>query len=310
MGQLIAYKNEILNSRFDVDNSYADGYYNDNNYYSYGETESSVILTNYLHNSPLFYGPVGTYNTFANRTFHSIDEPYTTLLYGHALQRRLLKMFGVGSKLGRGADNIVPYLATISRRYDFATISNTEGWVKYGVEQLVAIPSWANKVTYGVKYLVKSNDVLADHNFAGLKLNFRKLYSSRSYVNVHLVRNTSVYVDLLQGLYFNSPNGYNYFNANWGANAMSQWVGPQNSRVKVRMRSSTTATTVTDKFVTIFDTIDIPTFSGSYAEPDWGDGRPEHVSLEMFYAELLNYLTGSPYNSGSIYFYEPFLYFR
>ena len=316
-------KNYILNSRFDADNQYpiADGtQFFDNNYYlqgNCGEADTCTILTNYRHNSPLLYTPVPfNYPTYANRTFHEINAPYDTLPIGHPIQPRLLKMFGAGSKFGR-SDNLTNYLQTITNTTSFFP-SDAQSWTKYGVEQMVIIPSWATKVVYGVKYLAKSDDLFRDNNFAGLKLNFRSLGNPdpyiaphRNYVNVHLIRRSSASaVDTLESLY--GSNVYLYFDADLGSNAMCQWLGPQVSRVKIRKRSSTIIDSNTNQFIEIEDTIDIPTFSSSSGEPDFGDGRPDTVSLEMFFAEWVNYFVSSGPNatsSGSIYFYEPFIYF-
>jgi len=326
-GKLRTYKNLILNSKFDADNQYpiADGsQFYDNNYNTAGNSNEDpfgafTILTNYQHNSPLFYNPIlSQYNTFANRTFHEINAPYNTLPIGHPIQPRLLKMFGVGSFFGRRYeydygypnrdDGESNYYRTITNTTSFFP-SDSESWVKYGVEQTVQIPSWATKVVYGVKYLAKNDDLFRANNFAGLKLNFRKFAFSRNYVNVHLIRrSTAAAVDTLESLY--GSNVYLYFDANSSSNAMCQWLGPNVSKVKVRKRSSNIIDSNTDSFIKIEDTIDIPTFS---EEQDYEDGRPEEVSLEMFFAEWVNYFVSSGPNgtsSGSIYFYEPFLYFE
>ena len=326
MGQIKGYKNAILNSRFDADNSYPiyDGsILFDNNFQMAGDcllSNACTILTDYQHNSPLFYNPIlSQYNTFANRTFHNINSPYTTLDLGHAIQPRLLKMFGVGSFFGRRtADGNPDRGDGDSNSYRIITStasflpSDSESWVKYGVEQQVLIPSWASKIIYGVKYLAKSDDLFRDNNFGGLKLNFRQGYFFRNYVNLHIIRRSSASaVDTLESLYGSST--YIYFNADQGSNAMSQWLGPNTSRVKVRKRSSTIIDNNADKFIKIYDKVDIPTFNDSSAEPDIGNGRPETVSLEMFFAEWVNYFVSSgpnPTNSGSIYFYEPFIYFE
>jgi hypothetical protein len=326
-GKLRTYKNLILNSKFDADNQYPiyDGsQFYDNNYDAAGNFNEDpfgafTILTNYRHNSPLFYNPtLSEYNTFANRTFHEINDPYNTLPIGHPIQPRLLKMFGVGSFFGRRYeydygypnrdDGESNYYRTITNTTSFFP-SDSESWVKYGVEQTVQIPSWATKVVYGVKYLAKNDDLFRANNFAGLKLNFRKFAFSRNYVNVHLIRrSTAAAVDTLESLY--GSNVYLYFDANSSSNAMCQWLGPNVSKVKVRKRSSNIIDSNTDSFIKIEDTIDIPTFS---EEQDYADGRPEEVSLEMFFAEWVNYFVSSGPNgtsSGSIYFYEPFLYFE
>jgi len=326
IGKLKTYKNFILNSRFDADNQYPiyDGsYFFDNNFEGncYGG-DACTILTNYQHNSPLFYNPtLNQYNTFANRTFHEINAPYNVLPIGHPIQPRLLKMFGVGSFFGRRyeynygypdrGDGESNYYRTITSVNYYPFPSDSESWVKYGVQQTVQIPSWATKVVYGVKYLAKSDDLFRDNNFAGLKLNFRKYSYLRNYVNIHLIRrSTASAVDALESAY--GSNVYTYFNSDFGSNATSQWLGPNTSVVRVRKRSSTTIDSNTDQFIKIEDTIDIPTYSSSGGEPEYADGRPEEVSLEMFFAELVSYFVSSGssgISSGSIYFYEPFLYF-
>jgi hypothetical protein len=318
-GKIISNENYILNSKFNADNQYpiADGsQFFDNNFYlegNCGYQDTCTILTNYRHNSPLLYSPYEfDYYTFANRTFHEINAPYNTLPIGHPIQPRLIKMFGVGSKFGR-TQNISTIINTAS--FVVSPPDNTS-WTKYGVEQIVKIPSWATKVVYGVKYLAKSDDLFRDNNFAGLKLNFRLLDEPfntgyRNYVNVHLIRrSTASAVDTLESLY--GSNIYTYFNTSLSTAASNQWLGPNIGRVKVRKRSSTIIDSNTNQFIKIKDTIDIPTFSSSSAEPDFGNGRPDTVSLEMFFAEWVSYFVNSGPNgtaSGSIYFYEPFIYF-
>lgn len=311
-GEIISNQNYILNSKFDADNQYPiyDGSeFFDNNYFMEGNCNGAIgcdLLTNYKHNSPLFYIPISdNYHTFANRTFHQINAPYNVLPIGHPIQPRLIKMFGAGTTFSRSQS----YLQTIINTTSFSVSppANTS-WTKYGVEQIVTIPSWATKVVYGVKYLAKSDDLFRGNNFGGLKLNFR-LTAYRNYINIHLIRrNTAAAVDTLESLY--GSNIYTYFNNDLGSLATYQWLGPQVSKVKIRKRSSTTIDSNADKFIKIYDTIDIPTFSSSYAESDWGNGRPTTVSLEMFFAEWNSYLNDDAVSSGSIYFYEPFLYFK
>lgn len=318
-GKIISNENYILNSKFNADNQYpiADGtLFFDNNYYlegNCGGQETCTILTNYRHNSPLLYSPYEyDYYTIANRTFHEINAPYNILPIGHPIQPRLLKMFGVGSKFGR-----TQTISTIINTASFAvTPPDNTSWTKYGVEQIVKIPSWATKVVYGVKYLAKSDDLFRENNFGGLKLNFRLLDDPfitpyRNYVNVHLIRrSTAAAVDTLESLY--GSNIYRYFNTSYSTAASNQWLGPNIGTVKIRKRSSTIIDSNTNQFIKIKDTIDIPTFSSSGAEPDLGNGRPDTVSLEMFFAEWVSYFVSSGPNetlSGSIYFYEPFIYF-
>jgi hypothetical protein len=322
MGQIKGYKNAILNSRFDADNSYP--IYDasllfDNNFSIAGDCQGSngcKILTNYSHNSPLIYEPSPYQHTFANRTFHSINSPYNILDIGHEIQPRLLKMFGVGTYLfdlpvspwPTRYYNAGSYLFTIANTIDFNP-TFSQSWVKCGVEQSVLIPTWASKIIYGVKYLAKSDDLFRNNNFGGLKLNFRQNYIFRNYVNLHIIRRSSASaVDTLESLY--GSNIYTYFMADEGINAMSQWLGPDTSRVKVRKRSSTIIDNNADKFIKIYDKVDIPTFNDSSAEPDLGNGRPETVSLEMFFAEWCSNLNDDDVTSGSIYFYEPFIYFE
>jgi len=312
-GKVISNENYILNSQFNADNEYPNTAY-DNNFVLNGDCFGSSgcnILTNYKHNSPLFYEASNSYRTFSNRTFHEINSPYNILPLEHSIQPRLLKMFGVGSKFPTaGQSNLTNYLKTITNTISF-TPSDNQSWTKYGVEQIVSIPSWATKVVYGVKYLVKGDDTFRDNNFAGLKLNFTAAY--KNYVNFHLIRSYGIDtpIDTLESLY--GSNVYLYFNADSSSNAMCQWLGPNVTKVKVRKRSSTFINSYyfsnTDIFIKIKDTIDIPTFSFSSNEPDEESGRPDTVSLEMFFAEWVSYLNNDEISSGSIYFYEPFIYF-
>jgi hypothetical protein len=91
---------------------------------------------------------------------------------------------------------------------------------------------------------------------------------------------------------------------------MCQWLGPSTSRVKVKRRSSVYIDgSNLDTFNVLSDTIDIPTFSTSGGEPDFNNGFPDYISIQMFFAEWVSYLNNSGIPSGAIYFYEPFLYF-
>ena len=316
--------NYILNSQFDADNNYPiyDGsQYYDENYNMGGIIQGggAQILANYYHNSPLFYIPgfPRYYSTFANRTFHSIDSPYDILPIGHAIQPRLMKLFGVGSRLSREDNSDNNYTRTITSTTSFSPI-DYESWVKYGVEQIVRIPLGAKRIRYGVKYLVKSDDNLRLNNFGGLSLYFQKGFN-RSYVNFSMLTNVYEYASIssFQALYSAYRNIYKNFAANSGSNAMCQWLGPNTSRVKARLRNTVSFVSqlgghpeYLNNFQILEDTIDIPTFSTSSAEPDLNDGFPEYVSLQMFFAEFLVYLNDDQVSSGSIYFYKPFLYFE
>ena len=326
--------NQILNFKFDADNQYpiSDGsQFYDGNSNAIGPigTESR-ILSYYEHNSPLLYEyedpTMYDYHTFANRTFHEINSPYETLPFGHNLQPRLLKMFGVGSRFDvpdayyeEGTFVNANKLRTITNTTDF-TPSSGQSWVKYGVAQYVSIPSWATKVRFGASYLVQEDDKFRQNNFGGIALSFKN--TSRSYVNIYAVHNipTSSYgftsLKTLEDFY--NTNSYSYFNANSGQNAMCQWMGPLNSSVKVRklapFRNLQDGLIQADfgynKFHTVNFTVDIPTFSTTSDEPDSHDGFAQEVCLEMFFAEYMVYLNDDEVNSGSIYFYKPFLYFE
>ena len=102
-GKIKTYSNLLSNSRFDQNNFYPFNGFDANYNISGPLGGGSQILGNYYHNSPLFYRT--DYATIANKTFHEINSPYTILPYGHALQPRLLKMFGAGSKFGKAENN-------------------------------------------------------------------------------------------------------------------------------------------------------------------------------------------------------------
>jgi hypothetical protein len=319
---------QILNSKFDKDNQYRTFKF-DGNYNASGPSQiDSRILSYYDHMSPLLFefqdNILYTFRTFANRTFHEINSPYNILPLNHELQPRLLKMFGAGSRFGVpdsyysiDPDTNGNSLKTITS--DPTTFSPTSGqsWVKYGVAQFVTIPSWATKVRFGVSYLVASNDQLRLNNFGGITLSFKK-DNFRSYNNVYAVHttdfndpNSTNFSDLTNLLY--NTGTYSFFNADWGQNAMCQWMGPNNSRVKVRRLAEFEDLVSNDKldiFNTVNFTVNIPTFSTSYDEPDSADGFADAVSLEMFFAESLEYLNDDEVNSGAIYFYKPFIYFE
>jgi hypothetical protein len=305
-GKLKTYSNLLSNSRFDKDNNYPYAGYDAN--YSMGgwANGGSLILSNYYHNSPVLYN-INNYFTIANKTFHEINSPYNILPLGHAIQPRLLKMFGAGSKFG--SLNNTNYLKTITSTTSFTPTDN-QSWTKYGVEQIIAIPSWARKVKYGVKYLIISGDEFRFNNFGGLEVYFQKGIN-RSYVNLNMVRKPvsvdTTALDSLETLY--TLNNYVNFDSAY-ANAMCQWLGPSTSRVKVRRKSSVYIDASNlDTFNVLSDTIDIPVFSSSGENPDYNDGFPDYISIQMFFAEWVSYLNDSGIPSGAIYFYEPFLYF-
>jgi hypothetical protein len=321
--------NQILNSRFDADNQYpiADGSrFYDGNYNGSGPAGTdSRILSYYEHNSPLLFeyeDPIlYSYRTFANRTFHEINSPYEALPIGHNLQPRLLKMFGVGSRFGAPDSyySIAPstngnVLKTITNTTNF-TPSSGESWIKYGVAQYISIPPWATKVRFGASFLVKNDDPFRQNNFGGIALSFRN--TTRSYVNIYAVHNniTAAYnftqLKTLEDFY--NTGTYSYFSADWGQNAMCQWMGPLNSRVKVRKLApfrNIQADFAYNKFHTVNFTVDIPTFSTTSDEPDSHDGIAQDVCLEMFFAEHVPHLNDDEVDSGAIYFYKPFLYFE
>lgn len=304
-GKLKTFQNLLKNSKFDQDNDYPYRGY-DTNYYMGGwSVGGSVILSNYYHNSPLFFGD--GYYTLFNKTFHEINYPYNILPYNHAFQPRLFKMFGAGSRFG--GSNPTNYLKTITSTTSLTPTDN-QSWVKYGAEQIVQIPSWARKVKYGVKYLIIGGDEFRFNNFGGLCIYFQKGLN-RSYVNVNMIRKPvsvdTTYLDNLETLY--TLNTYVNFDSSY-ANAMCQWLGPQTSRVKVKRRPSKyIGASDLDIFNVLSDTIDIPIFSSFGGSPDHNDGFPEYVSIQMFFAEWVSYLNDSGIPSGAIYYYEPFLYF-
>jgi hypothetical protein len=324
-GKLIFNQNYILNSRFDTDNQYP--IYDGSSFYDanyniggpiYSDPSYTKILTNYYHNSPLFYIPGPDYHTFANRTFHKINSPYDILPIGHPIQPRLMKLFGVGSVLEKPLDNHTSYQRTITSD-NISTPTAINSWLKYGVEQMIAIPSNAKKIVYGVRYLVKSDDNFRLNNFGGLVLYFQK-DNARSYVNFNFINNdytsgpVSDYSNLFIG-YDIYTNLYRYFSA--ASNATSQWVGPSTTTVKVRKRNTISLAPqlgghpeYLDNFQILQDTISIPTFSTIIGNPDATNGFPDYVSLQMFFAEWENYLNEDEISSGSIYFYQPFLYFE
>jgi hypothetical protein len=322
--------NQILNFKFDKNNEFPYVTFNGNFNAGGPLNDDSRILVNYDHISPLLveynqqFDVLFGFRTFANRTFHEINSPYNILPLYHELQPRIIKMFGAGTRFGVPdsyynvlvGDTNGNGLKTISSDPSTFTPSSGQSWVKYGVAQYVSIPSNATKVRFGVSYLVDSNDQFRLNNFGGITLSFKK-DNIRSYNNVYAVHTTD----------FNEPNSSNFsdlsnlyntgtysnFDADFGQNAMCQWMGPNNSRVKVRRLTEfddLVSNNKLDTFNTVNFTVDIPTFSTAGDEPDSANGFADAVSLEMFFAESVEYLNEDEENSGSIYFYKPFLYFE
>ena len=307
--------NLIQNSKFDQDNYYPyDGY--DQNY-SGDATNGSVIMSKYWHNSPLRYDP-SSYETLFRKTFHIAKPPYDILPYDSPLQQRFMKILPVGNRFA-DINTDLGLIRTISSVYSPANGGgNTDltSWVKYSAETVgsrtwgvfggaestpILVPAGATTVNFGCSVRIAKNDQLRPKNFGGIFINFKKS-TYRSYVNYIAVCGNEVPTLLGD----NSP--YTTFNADSDSNAMSQWLGPNTSKVKVKKISQTVQDDSYDNWKIINGSVTIPTFST--AGNDATNGRAEYVSLHMYLAESFVYLNNNDnVDTGAMFFYNPYLYF-
>jgi len=308
--------NLIQNPNFDQDNYYPyDGY--DQNYYG-DTTNGSVIMSKYWHNSPLRYelDPF-FYATLFRKTFHIAKPPYDQLPYDSPLQKRFMKILPVGNRFPE-INTDLGLIRTISNIYSPANGGgNTDltSWVKYSAETIgsqtwgrgttikvpILIPAEATTVNFGCSIRIAKNDQLRPKNFGGIFINFKKS-TYRSYVNYIAVCGNEVPTLLGDG------NPYTTFNADSDSNAMSQWLGPNTSKVKVKKLSQTFQDDTYDSWRIINGSVAIPTFST--ADNDATDGRAEYVSLHMYLAESFVYLNNNDdVDTGGMFFYNPYLYF-
>jgi len=305
--------NLIKNPNFDQDNYYPyDGY--DNNYYG-NTVDGSVIMSKYLHNSPLRYD-AGTYATLFRKTFHVAKPPYDQLPYDSPLQKRFMKILPVGYRYPL-INTDLGLIRTISSVFSPANgAGNTDltSWVKYSSETMgsqtfsrggsklpISIPAEATTVNFGCSVRIAKNDQLRPKNFGGIFINFKKS-TYRSYVNYIAVCGNEV--PTLLG----DNNPYTTFDADSDSNAMSQWLGPNTSKAKVKKLSQTVQDDTYDSWRIINGSATIPTFST--AGNDATNGRAEYVSLHMYFAESFVYLNNNDgVETGAMFFYNPYLYF-
>jgi len=308
--------NLIQNPNFDQDNYYPyDGY--DQNYYG-DTTNGSVIMSKYWHNSPLRYDP-GTYATLFRKTFHLAKPPYDQLPYDSPLQQRFMKILPVGYRypLINTDLGLIRTISSIRSPANGAGNTDLTSWVKYSAETVgsrtwsslepfitsvpILVPAGATNVNFGCSVRIAKNDQLRPKNFGGIFINFKRS-TYRSYVNYIAVCGNEV--PTLLG----DDNPYTMFNADSDSNAMSQWLGPNTSKVKVKKLSQTVQDDTYDNWRIINGSVAIPTFST--ADNDATNGRAQYVSLHMYLAESFVYLNNNDYvETGPIFFYNPYLYF-
>lgn len=306
--------NLITNPNFDQDNYYPyDGY--DNNYYG-NTVDGSVIMSKYLHNSPLRYD-ASSYLTLFRKTFHIAKPPYDILPYDYPLQKRFMKILPVGNRFA-SVNTDLGLLRTISSVYSPAGgggDTDLTSWVKYSAETMgsqtwasgttikvpISIPAGATTVNFGCSIRIAKNDQLRAKNFGGIFINFKKS-TYRSYVNYIAVCGNEV--PTLLG----DDNPYTMFNTDFNSNATSQWLGPNTTKAKVKKLSQTVQDDTYDSWRIINGSATIPTFST--ADNDATDGRAEYVSLHMYLAESFVYLNNNDnVDTGGMFFYNPYLYF-
>jgi hypothetical protein len=306
--------NLIKNPNFDQDNYYPyDGY--DNNYYG-NTVDGSVIMSKYLHNSPLRYDP-SSYLTLFRKTFHIAKPPYDILSYDSPLQKRFMKILPVGNRFA-AVNTDLGLLRTISSVYSPAGgggDTDLTSWVKYSAETMgsqtwargttikvpILIPAEATTVNFGCSIRIAKNDQLRAKNFGGIFINFKRS-TYRSYVNYIAVCGNEV--PTLLG----DDSPYTMFNTDFNSNATSQWLGPNTTKAKVKKISQTVQDDTYDSWRIINGSATIPTFST--VDNDATNGRAEYVSLHMYLAESFVYLNNNDnVDTGGMFFYNPYLYF-
>jgi hypothetical protein len=307
--------NLIKNPNFDQDNYYPYAGY-DTNYYNGNVLDGSVIMSRYLHNSPLMFELPGGPTLF-RKTFHIAKPPYDVLPYDSPLQKRFMKILPVGNRFASiNTDlGLIRTISSVPSPANGAGNTDSTSWVKYSAETMgsqtwtrnsttmlpISIPAGATTVNFGCSIRIAKNDQLRAKNFAGIFINFKRS-TYRSYVNYIAVCGNEVPTLLGDG------NPYTTFNADADSNAMSQWLGPNTSKVKVKKLSQTFQDDTYDNWKIINGSATIPTFST--ADNDATDGRAEYVSLHMYLAESFVYLNNNDnVDIGGMFFYNPYLYF-
>lgn len=309
--------NLIKNPKFDQDNNYP--YYGyDQNYYG-DTTNGTIIMSKYWHNSPLRFDPYSLYITLFRKTFHIAKPPYDKLPLYAPLQKRFMKILPVGNRFpDLNTDlGLIRTISTVPSPANGAGNTDLTSWVKYSAETIgfrsltsdagpnyrypISIPAGATTVNFGCSVRIAKNDQLRPKNFGGIFINFKRS-TYRSYVNYIAVCGNEVPTLLGDG------NPYTTFNADADSNAMSQWLGPNTSKVKVKKLSQTFQDDTYDSWRIINGSVAIPTFST--AGNDATDGRAEYVSLHMYLAESFVYLNNNVDGDiGGMFFYNPYLYF-
>lgn len=301
--------NLVIDPRFNQDNYYPyDGY--DSNYDSAG-TDGSRIMRSYLHNSPLRYDS-SNYLTLFRKQFHKTYPPYDLLPYNAPLQNRIMKILPVGNKFA-AVNTSNDLIRTISSAYNIGEDTDLTSWTKYSaapIETVAAgsgaplpfsIPTNATTVNFGCYVRIDKNNQLRPKNFGGIFINFHKV-NYRSYVNYIAVCGNEV--PPLLG----DDNPYTVFRTDWSSNATCQWVGPNNSKVKVKKLSQVTQDDTYDNWKLLSSSVSIPTFST--ANSDNTDGVATYISLHMYLAESFVYLNNNDnVDTGPMYFYSPYIYF-
>lgn len=301
--------NLIPNPTFNQENYYPyDGF--DGNYTSGGTQNGTVIMRSYVHNSPLRYDPTN-YATLFRKQFHKPYPPYDLLPFNAPLQNRIMKIMPVGQKFAaiNTDDNL---LRTISSAYTIGADTDLTSWTKYSAETFAgyypfSIPASVTTVNFGCYVRIDKNNQLRPKNFGGIFINFRALSGDvtlayRSYVNYIAICGNEV--PTLLG----DDDPYTIFRTDWSSNATSQWVGPNNSKVKVKKLSQVTQDDTYDGWKLLTGSASVPTFSTS--NNDNVDGRANYVSLHMYLAESFVYLNNNDgVDTGPMYFYSPYLYF-
>lgn len=304
--------NLIINPQFDQDNYYPfDGF--DSNYNAKG-SDGTLIMGAYMHNSPLRYDSTN-YRTLFRKQFHNPKPPYTLLPVNYPLQKRILKIMPVGNRFSAINTNLQS-IRTISSVYspaDGSGDTDLTSWTKYSAEALgsydsssalgypISIPATATTVNFGCSIRIDINNKLRAKNFGGIFINFRR-GNFRSYVNYIAICGDEV--PTLLG----DDNPYTVFDTAWDTNALSQWLGPNTTKVKVKKLSQTVQDDSYDNWKIINGSVAIPTFSTS--NNDATDGVATYVSLHMYLAESFVYLNNNDnVDTGPMFFYKPYLYF-
>lgn len=251
----------------------------------YGNVQwSEFAPTNWVQ-----YGP---YRSVFNKVYLRKDESLETIPNGGG-NEHIVKLFGVGSKLGLfPVSNL-----SVDQYNDDIPINN---WSLPRIFYAVNIPVNKTYVHFGCFYKIPANDRLRPLNLASVNIVLSS-YGYSSYINHYTICGESVPTLVggtddyyaIYGYQESPPRVYDPY---------KQWNG--NSVKKIRNLGQKIQDSSTNDWQLLNFKIEIPNEN----HPNFK--KPSDVTFFLGFGENLTYLDdNSGFNTGSIYFYNPFLYF-